>query len=69
MIFLIAYFFLVNHGEYAWGCEGLDGIVTQLLNQMDGTGPPPLAKDKIKEIPVVVITQDQVGELVYLLVP
>jgi hypothetical protein len=29
---------------------------------MDGTGPPPLAKDKIKEIPVVVITQDQVGE-------
>jgi E3 ubiquitin-protein ligase RNF115/126 len=40
----------------------LDAIVTQLLNQMDGTGPPPLAKDKIKEIPVVVITQDQVGE-------
>jgi len=36
---------------------------------MDGTGPPPLAKDKIKEIPVVVITQDQVGKLVYLLVP
>jgi len=47
----------------------LDAIVTQLLNQMDGTGPPPLAKDKIKEIPIVVITQDQVGELVYLLVP
>jgi len=34
---------------------------------MDGTGPPPLAKDKIKEIPVVVITQDQVGELVHFL--
>jgi E3 ubiquitin-protein ligase RNF115/126 len=60
-------FFLGNPGDYAWGREGLDAIVTQLLNQMDGTGPPPLAKDKIKEIPVVVITQDQVGELVYFL--
>jgi hypothetical protein len=28
-----------------------------------------LAKDKIKEIPVFLITQDQVGELVYVLVP
>lgn len=52
--------FLGNPGDYAWGREGWDAIVTQLLNQMDGTGPPPLAKDKIKEIPVVVITQDQV---------
>jgi hypothetical protein len=59
--------FLGNPGDYAWGREGLDAIVTQLLNQMDGTGPPPLAKDKIKEIPIVVITQDQVGELVYFL--
>ncbi|XP_069692959.1 E3 ubiquitin-protein ligase Iruka isoform X1 [Periplaneta americana] len=55
-------FFLGNLGDYAWGHEGLDAIVTQLLNQMDGTGPPPLAKDKIKEIPVVVITEDQVGK-------
>jgi hypothetical protein len=47
MIFLIAYFFLVNHGEYAWGCEGLDGIVTQLLNHMVSSGPPALGKDKI----------------------
>jgi len=69
MWFSYCRFFLGNPGDYAWEREGLDAIVTQLLNQMDGTGPPPLAKDKIKEIPVVVITQDQVGELVYLLVP
>ena len=31
-----------NPGDYAWGRGGLDVIVTQLLNQMDGTGPPPL---------------------------
>lgn len=54
--------FLGNPGDYAWGREGLDAIVTQLLNQMDGTGPPPLAKDKIKEIPVVMITEDQVSK-------
>uniref|UniRef100_A0A1B6CDM4 RING-type E3 ubiquitin transferase n=1 Tax=Clastoptera arizonana TaxID=38151 RepID=A0A1B6CDM4_9HEMI len=52
--------FLGNPGDYAWGREGLDAIVTTLLNQMDGTGPPPLAKDKIQEIPVTIITQEQV---------
>nr|CAD7431930.1 unnamed protein product [Timema monikensis] len=55
-------FFLGNPGDYAWGREGLDAIVTQLLNQMDGTGPPPLARDKIDEIPIVLITLDQVGK-------
>lgn len=30
--------FLGNPGDYAWGHEGLDAIVTQLLNQMDGSG-------------------------------
>jgi E3 ubiquitin-protein ligase RNF115/126 len=43
MIFLIADFFLLgNPGEYVWGCEGLDGIVTKLLNQMDDSGPAAL---------------------------
>lgn len=56
-------FFLGNPGDYAWGREGLDAIVTQLLNQMDGTGPPPLAKDKIQGIPTVQIAKEQVGKL------
>lgn len=34
--------------------------MTQLLNQMDNTGPPPLEKEKIDEIPKREITQDQV---------
>ncbi|CAG2057155.1 unnamed protein product [Timema podura] len=59
--FLANVFFLGNPGDYAWGREGLDAIVTQLLNQMDGTGPPPLARDKIDEIPIVLITLDQHG--------
>ncbi|XP_055545440.1 E3 ubiquitin-protein ligase Iruka-like [Wyeomyia smithii] len=53
-------FFMGNPGDYAWGREGLDTIVTQLLNQMDNTGPPPLEKEKIAEIPKVTITSEQV---------
>lgn len=53
--------FVGNPGDYAWGREGFDAIVTQLLNQIESTGPPPLTKEKIQEIPVVSITQEQVG--------
>ncbi|XP_075146485.1 E3 ubiquitin-protein ligase Iruka [Haematobia irritans] len=54
------FLFMGNLGDYAWGREGLDTIVTQLLNQMETSGPPPLAKDKIEEIPKVEITADEV---------
>jgi len=53
-------FFLGNPGDYAWGREGLDTIVTQLLNQMDNAGPPPLDQEKIAEIPKCEIVQEQV---------
>ncbi|KAJ6633294.1 E3 ubiquitin-protein ligase Iruka [Pseudolycoriella hygida] len=50
-----------NPGDYVYSRDSLDTIVTQLLNQMDGTGPPPLTKDKIAEIPKVAVTEDQVN--------
>lgn len=50
-----------NPGDYAFGRAGLDAIITQLLNQMDGTGPPPMAKDRIAQIPTVCVEQDQIG--------
>uniref|UniRef100_A0A182P509 RING-type E3 ubiquitin transferase n=1 Tax=Anopheles epiroticus TaxID=199890 RepID=A0A182P509_9DIPT len=53
-------FFMGNPGDYAWGREGIDTIVTQLLNQMDNTGPPPLEKERIAEIPTVTINEEQV---------
>lgn len=53
-------FFMGNPGDYAWGREGLDTIVTQLLNQMESTGPPPLPTEKITEIPCVKVTQEQI---------
>ncbi|XP_064459378.1 E3 ubiquitin-protein ligase RNF115-like isoform X2 [Ornithodoros turicata] len=52
-----------NPGDYAWGRGGLDAVITQLLNQLDGTGPPPLPREKIAEIPTVHIEQDQVDKL------
>lgn len=46
-----------NPGDYAWGRGGLDAIVTQLLNQMDGAGPPPMAQENIQDIPTVGVSQ------------
>ncbi|XP_066583701.1 E3 ubiquitin-protein ligase RNF115 isoform X3 [Prorops nasuta] len=52
--------FLRNPGDYIWGRDGLDAIVTQLLNQMDTTGPPPLPKNQIDEIPTINVSQIQI---------
>ncbi|RWS18027.1 E3 ubiquitin-protein ligase RNF115-like isoform X1 [Dinothrombium tinctorium] len=51
-----------NPGDYAWGSGGLDAVISQLLNQLDGTGPPPMPKDEIDRLPIVKITQDQVDK-------
>uniref|UniRef100_T1IPA9 RING-type E3 ubiquitin transferase n=1 Tax=Strigamia maritima TaxID=126957 RepID=T1IPA9_STRMM len=51
-----------NPGDYAWGRGGLDTIITQLLNQLDGTGPPPLPQDRISRIPMVNISKEQVDK-------
>lgn len=55
-------FFMGNPGDYAWGREGLDTVITQMLNQMENSGPPPLAKEKIQDIPRIEITDDQVNQ-------
>lgn len=53
-------FFMGNPGDYAWGREGLDTVITQMLNQMENSGPPPLSKEKIQDIPRVEIDDEQV---------
>lgn len=55
-------FFMGNPGDYAWGREGLDTVITQMLNQMENSGPPPLAKEKIHEIPRIEIGDEQVDQ-------
>uniref|UniRef100_A0A8C3LLF6 RING-type E3 ubiquitin transferase n=1 Tax=Chrysolophus pictus TaxID=9089 RepID=A0A8C3LLF6_CHRPC len=49
-----------NPMDYAWGANGLDAIITQLLNQFENTGPPPADKEKIQALPTVQITQEHV---------
>ncbi|XP_061593712.1 E3 ubiquitin-protein ligase RNF126-like [Cololabis saira] len=49
-----------NPMDYAWGANGLDAIITQLLNQFENTGPPPADRDKIKSLPTVRITNEHV---------
>lgn len=52
-----------NPGDYVWGRGGFDAIVTQLLNQMEGSGPPPMTKDIIeKDVPIVKVSQKHVDE-------
>ncbi|KAL2089923.1 hypothetical protein ACEWY4_014611 [Coilia grayii] len=50
-----------NPMDYAWGANGLDAIITQLLNQFENTGPPPADREKIKNLPTVEITDEHVG--------
>lgn len=50
-----------NPMDYAWGANGLDAIITQLLNQFENTGPPPADRDKIKSLPTVQITAEHVA--------
>lgn len=50
-----------NIGDYVWGPGGLDAIITQLLNRVDGTGPPPADEDTISNLPTKKITAAQVG--------
>jgi len=51
-----------NPGDYAWGRGGLDAIVTQLLNQMDGTGPPPMSTEEIAKVPTIKVTQSHIDQ-------
>lgn len=58
--------FMTLHGnpaDYAWGVGGLDNIITQLLNQLEGSGPAPAEKSKIDSLPNVKVTQPQVDNI------
>lgn len=50
------------HGDmrdYAWGAGGLDTIITQLLNQLENTGPPPASEQQLNNLPVIKINQEE----------
>ncbi|XP_041465687.1 E3 ubiquitin-protein ligase RNF115-like isoform X2 [Lytechinus variegatus] len=41
--------------DYAWGEGGLDAIITQLLNNAEGHGPPPASHDDITRLEEITI--------------
>jgi E3 ubiquitin-protein ligase RNF115/126 len=45
--------------DYAWGAGGLDTIITQLLNQLENTGPPPATEQQLINLPVVKINEEE----------
>lgn len=50
------------HGDmrdYAWGAGGLDTIITQLLNQLENTGPPPASEQQLDQLPTVKISPEE----------
>ncbi|XP_020495928.1 E3 ubiquitin-protein ligase RNF115 isoform X2 [Labrus bergylta] len=48
-----------NPGDYAWGQGGLDAVITELLGQLENSGPPPAEKNMISSLPTVCISQEQ----------
>ncbi|XP_030268263.1 E3 ubiquitin-protein ligase RNF115 isoform X2 [Sparus aurata] len=48
-----------NPGDYAWGQGGLDAVITELLGQLESTGPPPAERDMITSLPRVCISEEQ----------
>lgn len=43
--------------DYAWGPQGLDNIISQMLASLDDPGPPPANGDKIALLPMVDATE------------
>uniref|UniRef100_A0A6G1S6D8 RING-type E3 ubiquitin transferase n=1 Tax=Aceria tosichella TaxID=561515 RepID=A0A6G1S6D8_9ACAR len=60
--FPLPFFLHSNPGDYAWGNAGFDAVITQLLNNLDGSnsGPPPMPKEQVENLPTVKISDEQV---------
>lgn len=48
--------------DYAWGPQGLDNIISQMLANLEDNGPPPTEKEKIEGLPIVEVTMEDLHE-------
>lgn len=55
-------YFMSHPDDYVLNRDGLDTVITQLLNQFEGMGPAPLDGHRIAQLPSVPVTGDQVAE-------
>ncbi|XP_037292334.1 E3 ubiquitin-protein ligase Iruka isoform X3 [Manduca sexta] len=53
--------FIGAPGDYVFGGEGLDAVVTQLLGQLENAGPPPLPREQIAALPSQQITDEHIA--------
>lgn len=49
-------------GDYAWGPQGLDNIISRLLANLEDTGPPPTEKAKLEALASVSATEEDLKE-------
>ena len=48
--------------DYAWGPQGLENIISQMLANLEDDGPPPTDKEKLEALPTVEVTADDLKE-------
>ncbi|XP_072938508.1 E3 ubiquitin-protein ligase Iruka-like isoform X2 [Epargyreus clarus] len=46
-------------GDYVFGGEGLDAVVTHLRGQLENAGPPPLPREPLAALPDEPVTEEQ----------
>lgn len=48
--------------DYAWGPQGLENIITQMLANLEDDGPPPTQKEKLESLLTVKASVDELKE-------
>jgi E3 ubiquitin-protein ligase RNF115/126 len=48
--------------DYAWGAQGLENIISQMLANLEDDGPPPTKKEKLDSLPSVEVTKEELTE-------
>ena len=57
-------FFRLLHGnpeDYVWTTNDLDTVITQLLNQIDNAGPPPMSQEEINSLNEISVTKEHIN--------
>lgn len=48
--------------DYAWGPQGLDNIISQMLANLEDNGAPPTEKERIEKLPSVLVAVEDLRE-------
>ena len=48
--------------DYAWGPQGLENIISQMLANLEDDGAPPTDKEKMDALPIVEATAEELRE-------